>query len=78
MTCIANLGMSDDGVHQPNEFIRMLDIIVIENSAFGKCLPSAFFQVYHEGRHSQREIDGFIADSMDYIISWTELTNQVC
>jgi hypothetical protein len=70
--------MSDRGVHQPNAFIRISDIIVRENGAFGKCLPSAFFQGYHLGRHSQREIDGLIADAMDIMISWTELTNQVC
>jgi hypothetical protein len=56
----------------------MSDIVVRENGARGKCLPSAFFQGFHEGRHTEREIDGFVADAMEFLISWSELTNEVC
>ena len=70
--------MSIHNVHQPNACIRMSDIVVRENGARGKCLPSAFFQGFHEGRHTEREIDGFVADAMEFLISWSELTNEVC
>ena len=69
--------MSIHNVHQPNACIRMSDIVVRENGVRGKCLPSAFFQGFHEGRHTEREIDGFVADAIEYLISWTELTNGV-
>lgn len=37
---------------------------------------SIFPMISWRKTHSQREIDGFIADSMEYMISWADLTNQ--
>ena len=70
--------MSIHNVHQPNACIRMSDIVVRENGARGKCLPSALFQGFHEGRHTEREIDGFTADAMELLISWSDQTDMVC
>ena len=69
--------MSFHGVHQPDAFTRMSDIIVQENCARGKCLPAGFFQGLHDGRCTGKEIDEFIAEGMEYLISWTDLTTQV-
>ena len=64
-------------LYQPNAFINISNCNIVGNCANGKCLIAAYFQGESKCKMREREIDEAIAEAIDALVEWSDLTDLV-